>query len=456
MSAILIELLVILLLILLNGVFALSELAIVSSRKVRLQEWASKKRQGARAALDLARAPERFLSTVQIGITLVGVLAGAFGGATISRVLADQIATVPALAPYAKALGLGLVVLIITYLSLVIGELVPKQIALRDPERAATLVAAPMTMLARLAAPAVGLLTLSTGAIIRLLGISASKAPPITEDELRLLLHEGTRAGVFRRAEQDMVESVFELDDRHVSAVMTPYTEIVWLDVNDPPESILARIQSGGHSRYPVGDESLDKLLGVVHTQTLLAQVMSGAPLDLRAALRPAHFVPGNARASAVIDLLKQSRANLVLVVDEHGSIEGLLTKHDLLEAIVGTILTPGEIETPPAVRRDDGSWLLDGLMPIEDFKALCHIDRPLPGEAYNAFTTLGGFVMSRIGAIPQQGDQFTWHTLRFEVVAMDERRVAQVSVKPTAASPDTTPPDDSTGSAQPPDDPGI
>ncbi|MBN2305333.1 MAG: HlyC/CorC family transporter [Anaerolineae bacterium] len=425
MSAILLELVILSLLILLNGFFAMSELAVMSARKARLQEWAEQGNARARSALDLANTPNRFLSTVQIGITLVGVLAGAFGGATLSKVLGDRFAQVDALAPYADALGLGVVVAGITYFSLVIGELVPKRLALQSPERVASWVAGPMRALARGAAPVVRLLSASTGLVVRVLGIGASDEPPITEEEIRILIEQGTAAGIFRADEQNMVESVFKLDDRNASALMTPHTEIAWLDAADSPEGTCHKITTSGHTRFPVGRGSLDNLIGVVHANDLLARSLCGEPVNLDAVIRQPRIVPENAPASRVIQLLKRSQEHIVMVIDEHGGIAGLITEHDILQAIVGFIPTPDDID-PHVVQRADGSWLLDGLMHVQDVKELLGIDN-LPGEAEGNYETLGGFVMSCLGQIPATGATFDCSGYRFEVVDMDGRRVDKI-----------------------------
>ena len=437
MSAIVLEVIVIITLVVLNGVFALSELAIVSARRARLQDWANADKTGARAALELAEAPNRFLSTVQIGITTVGVLAGAFGGATLASALTTAIEGIAPLEPYADAIGLGLVVVGITYLSLVIGELVPKRIALRNPERVATLVAVPMRALARVAAPVVYLLTQSGNLVIRILGIPPSDDPPITEEEIRILLAEGARAGVIRRDEQSMVESVFELDDRRVSDVMTPHTEIVWLDINDPPKAIRQKVLASNHARYPVGRDSLDDLLGVVHVESLLVRLLDGEPLSLESGLHPLRFVPDNARARTVLDLLKHSQEHLVIVINEHGGIEGLVTGHDLLEAIVGHIPTPQHPTPAGAMQQKDNVWLLNGMLTIDEFRDLFDITGSLPDETRAAYNTLGGFVMHQIGDIPVPGECFVWRGLQFEVTAMDELRVAQVTVRRLDPPPD-------------------
>lgn len=438
MSRILIEITVILALVIVNGLFAMSELAVVSARKARLQDRANRGSRGARAALTLAAAPDRFLSTVQIGITLVGVLAGAFGGQTIARLIGAELRQIEALAPYSDAIGLALVVLAITYLSLVIGELVPKRIALQNPEGIAAAVAGPMMHLSRLAGPLVRLLSTSTTLVVRLLGLRATGEAPVTEEEIRIMIEEGTEAGVFLSSEQDMVASVFRLDERHVSALMTPHTELVWLDVQDSPETIRAKLSGSHHAVLPVGRGSLDNLVGIVHSNDLVAQLLGGEPLNLEKIARPARFVPETTSVTRLVEQLRGSPEHSVLVIDEHGGIQGLVTEHDILETIVGDLPSLSELRHPQAVQREDGSWLLDGLMTIDEAREILHFG-PLPGEERGAFETLGGFVMDRLGAIPETGAHFHWGPYRFEVVDMDGRRVDKILVS-TAPPAESTP----------------
>lgn len=424
-----VELIAILLLILANGLFAMSEMAVVSARKARLEQWAEEGNGRARAALALSQAPNRFLSTVQIGITLVGILSGAFGGATLAERLGAQLSRVPWIGDSGPAVALALVVLLITYLSLVFGELVPKRLALNNPERIAVGVAIPMRVLAAITAPVAHVLALSTEGVFRLLGIQPSTEPPVTEEELKVMLQQGTEAGIFEEAEQDMVENVFRLNDRRVSAVMTPHPDIVWLDVNEPPAELRRKIIASAYSRFPVCRGDLDNLLGIVRTKDLLARALNDQPLDLLNCLRSPLFVPEGMPASKVLQLFRNSKTHIALVIDEYGSIQGLVTLKDLLEAIVGEI-TPGIAfdNEPEVVQREDGSWLVDGMLPIDEFKELFDLEM-LPDEERSGYQTLGGFVMSQLGRIPQAGDHFEWQALHFEVMDMDERRVDKVLV---------------------------
>jgi putative hemolysin len=424
------ELVIIFLLLIANGVFAMSEIAVVSARKARLQQWANEGDAKARLALDLANAPNQFLSTVQIGITLIGILAGAFGGATIAGKLAAGLADLPLLGAYSHPIALGIVVLGLTYASLIVGELVPKRLALNHPERIAMAVALPMRWLSRLAAPLVHLLSASTDAVLRFLGIQPAAEPPVTEEEIRVLLEQGTRAGMFEEIEQEMVERVLRLGDRRVASVMTPRTEIVWIDVDASPGEIRRIIAESPTSRFLVAAESLDNVLGIVHAKDLLARTLAGEAIDLRTLAQPPLYVPESMRALTVLEMFKQSGVHTALVVDEYGGIQGLVTPSDILEAIVGDIPTANELREPQAVQREDGSWLLDGMLSIDEFKELFHLTA-LPGEEQGVYQTLAGFVIMQLGRIPATSDHFEWQGLRFEVVDMDGHRVDKVLVTP-------------------------
>jgi len=427
------EILIIFLLLVTNGVFAMAEIAIVSARKARLRQLADAGNSQARAALELAANPNQFLATAQIGITLVGILAGAFGGATIAEEIATRLGDIPFLAPYGETIGVGIVVLGITYFSLIIGELVPKRLALNNAERIASAVAAPMRGLSTIAAPVVRLLSVSTDIVIRLLGIKPSAEPSITPEELRILIEQGTESGVFEESEQDMIESVLRLDERRVGAFMTPRTHIVWFDIEDSPEDIRRKIADSQHSRFPVIKDSLDNVLGIVRAKDLLNQSLAGQPLDLRALLRPPLFIPESMSALKVLELFKQKGTHVALVTDEYGGIQGMVTHNDILEGIVGYIPSAGEPAEPQATRREDGSWLLDGLVHIDKLKEIFDIEK-LPDEEHGHYQTVGGFVMTQVRSIPTVGQYFEWGKLRFEVVDMDGRRVDKVLVTPSQA----------------------
>ncbi len=430
MSSITFEILILLVLIIANGVFSMSEMAIVSSRKVRLQQMANQGDAKARAALELAEAPNRFLSTVQVGITLIGILTGAFGGATIADKLALYIELIPGLAPYSRAIAFSMIVLTITYLSLIVGELVPKRLALNNPERIAANVAIPMRTLAAGASPVVHLLSASTDLVLRILGIGPSTEPQVTEEEIKVLIEQGTEAGTFEEAEQDMVQRVFRLGDRPVNALMTPRPDIVWLDLEDSAEENRQKMMDSCHSRFPVCQGGLDNVLGVMHVTDLLARTLSGQPLDLTISLRQPVFVPESTRGLKVLELFKQTGIHVALVVDEYGVIQGLVTLNDVLVEIVGDVPSADELDDPQAVQREDGSWLLDGMLPVDEFVELFDINE-LRGKHQGSYQTLGGFVMTHLGRIPAAADHFEWEGMRFEVMDMDGNRVDKVLVMP-------------------------
>ena len=428
MSDIGLEILLIFFLILANGVFAMSEMAVITARKSRLLDWANSGNSKARIALELAHTPNRFLSAVQIGITAVGILAGAFGGRTIADRLAIFLSGIPVVEPYSEGAALAMVVIAITYFSLVIGELVPKRLALRHPEAIATVVAIPLRALSTIVSPLVRLLSVSTDALFRLLGRPQAQESPVTEEEIRTLVQKGTEAGVFEESEQDMVEAVFRLGDKTARALMTPRTHIVWLNLNDSAEQIYRKISESGHSRLPVSNGDLDNVVGIAQAKDLIATALTGKPINLNEGLKQPAFVPRSTPAFQVLELFKQSGTHIALVVDEYGGIEGLLTHHDILEAIAGDMPSGENSAAPKAVQRQDGSWLLDGMLSIDEFKEIFHLET-LPGEKRDAYQTLGGFIFTQMGRVPAASDQFEWNGLRFEVIDMDGKRIDKVLV---------------------------
>ena len=419
--------------VLANGVFALSEIAVVSARKARLRQQANEGSRRAAAALALAERPEKFLATVQVGITLVGVFAGAFAGATLSHPLARQLARVDAVAPYSEAIALALVVLAITYVSLVLGELVPKRLALLAPERVAALVARPMTLLARAAAPLVALLSGSTALVLRLLGARPSSDPPVTAEEIRLLVGEGTAAGAFERAEQQLVERVLRLDDRRLTSLMTPRRRLAWLDAADDAGAIAAKVAAAPFTRFPVARGDLDHCLGYVHVRDLVRPLAAGAPVDLAALLRQPLLVPEGTRPLALLERFRDSGTHVAFVVDEYGGLDGLITLNDLLTALVGELPARGGTAEPAAQRRDDGSWLVDGTAPLDEVRELLPLPRH-PAEERAAFATLAGLVMHRLGRVARTGDVCEFAGHRLEVVDMDGHVIDKVLVVPPPA----------------------
>lgn len=430
------EVLVVFLLLVANGVFSMSEIAVVSSRKTRLQQRAEAGDASAQRALALAENPERFLATVQIGITLVGTLAGAFGGAAIAAPLAVYLAQFPSIAEYAQPLSLGLVVLGITYLSLIVGELVPKQIGLNHPERIAALVAGPMDMVSRVGRPLVWLLTASTRGVLRVLRIRKPAESPVTEAEIAVLLEQGTQAGVFEEEEQDLVERVFWLADQRVVSLMTPRHRIVWLNVDAAGEEHRRLMVEHRFSRYLVCAGELDHVLGMVAVKDLWAAELSGQRVDgLRELLREPLFIPESTRALHVLEQFRESRVHLAIVVNEYGGTEGIVTLNDILEEIAGEMGQGQAAEAPPVVRRDDGSLLVDGSLSMEDFRELLDLeDRRQESREYR---TVGGWVFTTMGRVPRPGEHFEAAGHRVEVVDMDGNRIDKVLVAPVGTRPE-------------------
>jgi putative hemolysin len=430
------DLFIVLLLILANGIFSMAEFALVSARRALLRTRAGEGDKGAKAALELAEDPNRFLSTVQIGITLIGILAGAFGGIRIAAYLEPYFLSIPALAPYAGALSIAIVVLGITFATMVIGELVPKRIGLHRPVEISSFLARPMRFLSLIASPVVWLVSASTDLILRVLGIPPAERPAVTEEEIRSMLEEGRRAGILEAAEQDMMEAVFRFGDRRVEALMTPRPEIVALDLDAPPAENWEKISSGGHTWYPVYRGSLDAVTGVISVRDLLSQVMAGKQPDLAPILREALYVPEGKPSLTVLELLRTSRSHIALVTDEYGTITGLLTLQDIVEAILGSFPAPGQAGEPDIVKRDDGTYLVEGILPVEDLKERFGLGTfPEEGEGY--YRTIAGFIVYSLGHIPGPGEHTTWNGYRFEVVDMDGKRVDKVLLVPPPATPE-------------------
>jgi putative hemolysin len=426
--SIFLEILIILVLILINGFFAMAEIALVSARKVRLEQSAEDGNKGAAVALELSKSTSRLLSSVQIGITLVGVLTGALGGATLADRLTLVLEKVTWLKPYAGGLSLTIVVLITTYFSLVLGELIPKRLGLTHPEKIAARVAGFMRFLAKMMNPVVHLLSVSTDFGLKVLGVSPDRESPVTEEDIRGLVEEGKQEGVFEEAEQDMIEGVFRLNDRLINAIMTPRTEIEWLDLEDPAQVLLDEVMHSSHTRFPVADGSLDEVVGILNAKDLLEQHLTGQKFDLTALVQKPLFVPENTPASRVLELVRESGLHEALVIDEYGGLLGMVTLFDVLEAIVGELPAQDDTSEPEVVEREDGSYLLDGLLPIDELKELFDLD-DLPEEDKIGFQTLGGFIMSQVGHVPASGQHFDFDGYQFEVVDMDGHRVDKVLV---------------------------
>lgn len=426
------DIVLLLLLILLNGVFAMSEMSVVSSRKSRLQSLAEGGSIGADAALSLHQSPSNFLSTIQVGITSVGILSGAIGEAVLADPLTERLATVPLLAPYAHAVALTVTVVGLTYFSVVIGELVPKQLALLAPEGIAALIARPMMLLSRLVHPLVVLFSASAAIVLRLFGARRKEEPPVTDDEIKVLMEQGAVAGVFHESEQAIVSNVLRLDEQPIAAIMTPRRDMCVIDLDDGEELARLQIVQSEHSRLVICRDGLDNILGVLQKGDLLKHAVHGQPIgiaDIEAALRPPLFVPESVSTTQLLENFRRARMQFALIIDEYGEIEGVVTLTDVLSSIVGELDEPEAPEERDIIQREDGSWLVDGDVGIERLKAQLDIDEELPGEDEHSFHTLGGFVMHLLGRIPKPADHFVVVGLRFEVMDMDRNRVDKVLV---------------------------
>jgi putative hemolysin len=425
------DILLLLALILINGVFALSEIAIVSSRRAKLMQLADGGSAGARHALTLASEPTRFLSSVQVGITSIGILNGAIGEGSVAGRLRVTFEQIPAVAPYAETLSLTLMVVLLTYVSLILGELVPKRLALTHPERVAVLIARPMQILATVGRPIVYLLSVSTDSLLRLCGVRYSKRPGVTVEEIRVMLEQGAEEGVVEPAEHEMVTNVLNLDERHVGSVITPRADVAFLDVRDPVETTREKLRSAPHSVLPLSDGGLDRVLGFVRATRVLEQILEGRPLDLPTLAEPALFVPETMTLMKLLEQFKRTHLPLALIIDEFGAVEGLVSLTDVISSIVGDL--PAEAgEEPSIVRREDGSWLLDGALDLDTVLRTLDAESVFSDEHRQHYHTLGGFVMLGLGRVPRIGDVFEKGGYRFEVVDMDGNRVDRVLASST------------------------
>ena len=431
MTAIALEIIIIFLLLVVNGVLAMSEIAVVTARKFRLERRAARGDARAHIAAELAADPTQFLSTVQIGITLVGILAGAFGGATIAGVLDDRFERLPVLAPYSETLALGIVVLAITYVSLIVGELVPKRLALNDPDGIAVRVARPMRRLARIASPIVRLLSVSTNTVLRILRVRDAGEPTVTEEEIRALIAQGALSGAVLDAERDIINRALLLGNREVTTVMTPRLDVHWIDAHADTERIREQLLGALRSRFLVCDGSIERILGVVRATDVLARCLRNEPLDLAPLLRQPLYVPGIMPIMRLLGTFRQSEVKVAVVLDEFGSLEGLVTMDDILEELVAAIPGRSEVGEPDIVVRPDGSLLVDGGVAIDDLLAELGIETSETPER-RGYHTVGGLVMAVLGRVPAVGDQFRWADYRLEVVDMDGRRIDRVLVSPT------------------------
>lgn len=431
------KIVLILILIIINGFFSMMEMAVVSVRKARLQYEIGKGNRKAQAAFDLSENPNTFFSTIQIGITLIGVITGAIGSVAFSGPLENALKKVSFLAPAAATLAVLIVSICVTYFSLVIGELIPKRIAIAYPEKIAIRVSGFMTFLANLSKPLVAFLSFSTDIGLKLLGVRENTEPPVSEDEVKVMIEQGKLSGVFEETEQDIVESVFRMSDRSVHAMMTPRTEVTWIDIAEPAAEIMAEIRESNEIYFPVVRDHPDNVLGILSAKKLLDRYILGQEPNLEELIDPALFLPESTPALAAVETLRQSGKQAAVILDEYGGFSGLVTLADILEELVGEIASADdESYEPEIVTREDGSYLIDGGLDIEDMKDMLHIGE-LEDQERVDYQTVAGFLLSRFGFIPKASDCVTFGSFKFEVVDMDGRRIDKVLVTRVEADPD-------------------
>ena len=417
----------------------MSEMAVVSARKPKLQKLADEGNRRAANALALAQDPNRFLSTVQVGITLVGVGSGAFGAASLAGPLSQALGRLGVPAAINYPLSFGVLIVVITYLSLVVGELVPKRVALNNPEGIAMTIAGLMSRVSVVATPLVKLLSVSTEGLLRLIGARKSDEPPVSEEEINSLLQQGAEAGVFEPSEQVIVENLFRLGDQYVSSIMTPRRDIGWLEVDSDVATLKAHLEAQSYSRILVCHDNLDQIVGLVHTRDLLKEFMDGGTPNLEKITRKPLFVPETLPVLKLLEQYRESGMHVAVVVNEYGNVEGLVTLNDVLEGLVGDLPEPDELTSPYITQREDGSYLLDGLLEIDDLKELLGV-ATLPREDDGDFRTLGGFVTTHMDRIPAAADKFEWQNWDFEVMDMDGSRVDKMLVTRLEPTPEPEP----------------
>jgi putative hemolysin len=427
-----VDILIIFGLILLNGVFSMSELAVVSSKRMRLEKLSQNGSRGARAALHLADHPSRFLSTVQVGITLIGIFNGAFGEASLVERLTPSVATVAFLANYAREIALSVVVLCITFASIVFGELIPKRIAMQHPEAVATLIAAPLQLLSRIMGPFVKVLSVTTDFFLRLFGLHRPKENGVTEAEITEILKEGAEAGMLEKTEHDIARRAIRLDDIRVAALMTPRGDLEFIDLDESLERNLAKIAESPYNRFPVYQGNRRQVIGIVHSGDLFEQVIKGRSLssvDIVSVTKLALYVPESVSAMDLLEELKKNRTEIALVVNEYGDIEGLVTLSDVMGSLVGDVAIVDDEQAADAVQREDGSWLIDAGVSFDRFREIFNTDVRFPQEPGGTYHTLAGFVLTQLGRIPKASEHFEWGGYRFEVVDMDSHRIDRLLV---------------------------
>jgi putative hemolysin len=432
MNKVWLELVVIFVLLGVNGIFAMTEIAVVSARKTKLRQLATAGNGRAKLALELAESPNRFLSTVQVGITLVGILAGAFGGATIAEEISKALQAIPVLAPYGDGIGLAVVVVAITYFSLIIGELVPKRIGLGNPEGIAMRVARPMHTLSVIAGPLVRFLSASTDALLRLFRVRPEPEAVVTEDEVKGLMQEGLRAGAFNKVESQIVQRVLDLDLVAVRDIMTPRAKIIWINREDAHESVWHKIVVSGHSFFPVYEGNRDHVVGIVSVKAIYANVAANVGAKICDLMVAPLIVPATQMIIQLLDTFKQTGKHIALVADEFGSIVGLITLHDVMQAVLGDFASQDERSKPAAVRREDGSWLIDAMIDVESVEAAVPGLTLGSGEGRD-FQTLAGFVVKQLSHVPKEGETLEWGGYTLEVIDMDRHRVDKVLLIPNS-----------------------
>ena len=422
------EIVVVLVLIALNGIFAMSEFALISAKKIRLKQKAEEGDTRAAVALKLANEPTSFLSTIQIGITLVGIFAGAFGGATISEELAAYLKQFPFLSTYSDALSIILVVLAISYLTLVFGELLPKRLALNNAESIASSTAKPMFYLSVIAKPAVLVLSYSTEIMLRLMRVQKGTGSPVTEEEIKFMLEEGTEAGVLEEAELSMIESVFDIGDRRIESIMTHRSDILALDLDDSADENMQMIIKSGRSNFPAYERDLDNIIGMISVKDVLAKLVESGIADIRGSVTKPLIAPEAITVLKLLELFKETGVHIALITDEYGSIQGIITLHDVMEAIVGDVYSLGEPVEMQVVVREDGSWLVDGDTSVERLKDVLSVNS-FPEEEKGYYRTVAGMIMFILQKIPKEGEHVELRGLRYEVVDMDGHRIDKVLI---------------------------
>ncbi len=426
MNSVYLEILVIIILLMANGALAAAEIALVSSKRISLQRLYNNGDERALAALDLMDNPNKLFSTIQIGITSIGIVSGAFGGATLAVKLSQYLSQSSTIAPYSSVIGYGSVVLIISYMTLIIGELVPKRLAYADPEAISIYMAKTLSLLARLVSPFVKILSVSTELVVRLFGIKSYQSPDVSEEEIRIMIKQGAESGIFEEVEHELVERVLRLDDRNITSIMTPTRNMVAINIHDDPSVNLKKVTETNFTRYPVLDGSFDRILGVVHVKELLRGCLSGEPFDPARKLENIMVLEDTCQILDGLMKFKESKESVSAVVDADGRILGFVTLTDLVKSILGKIGALELVSPQYAIQRADGSWLVEGSAPVDKLKDIMKVP-VLPGEERMHYTTSAGFVMYFLDGIPQEGDSFEWEQWRFEIIDMDGFRIDKI-----------------------------